>query len=104
MGAERQRGWFWDGLWLLFWITASSVWCISAAGQLSATFDEPTYLERGLERWRSGSYAGLMHLGTMPLPVDVETLPLYLWERWQGRTIDVARDMEQILPWARAAA
>jgi hypothetical protein len=85
-------------------MTASSLWCVSAAGQLSATFDEPTYLERGLQRWRSGSYAGLMHLGTMPLPVDLEILPLYLWERAHGVTLDPVRDMDQILPWARAAA
>ena len=27
---------------------------------------------------------GYTKVGTMPLPVDVETLPLYCWERWHG--------------------
>jgi hypothetical protein len=104
MQGGRRSGWRWDGFWLLFCMAASTLWCVTAARQLSATFDEPTYLDRGLERWRTGSYAGLMHLGTMPLPVDVETLPLYLRERWQGRTFDPVRDMDAILPWARTAA
>ncbi len=98
-----RHGWLWDGVWLLVCGVVSSAWCLSAAGQLSATFDETTYLERGLERWRTGSYAGLMHLGTMPLPVDVETLPLYLWERGRGVALDPATDMDHLLPWARAS-
>jgi len=32
----------------------------------------------------------------------VDTLPLYLWERWHGIAIDPARDWESIIPWARA--
>jgi hypothetical protein len=37
----------------------------------------------------------------MPLPIDVETLPLYLWERWSQTTIGPA-ELEHVLPWARA--
>jgi hypothetical protein len=102
MQGWRCAGKIGDWLWLLAWGVASSVWCVTAAGQLSATFDEPTYLVRGLERWRTGSYAGLMRLGTMPLPVDVETLPLYLWERWRGTPFDLNDDFGLLLPWARA--
>jgi hypothetical protein len=76
---------------------------VTAAGQLSATFDEPIYMTRGLDHWRTGSHAGLMQLGTMPLPVDVQTLPLYLWERCQGTPFDAAADLDRLLPWARAA-
>src|SRR5262245_32626150 len=92
-----------DILWFLFWAIASSVWCVTAAGRLSATFDEPIYLQRGLEHWRTGSYSGILRLGTMPLPVDVVTLPLYLAERWQGEPFDVDQDFARILPWARAS-
>lgn len=95
--------WF-DACWLLVCLTVSSAWCVTAARQLSATFDEPLYLERGLERWRSGSHAGLMKLGTMPLPVDWDTLPLYAYERWTGVPLDANRDLAGALPWARAAA
>ncbi|MBI4574162.1 MAG: glycosyltransferase family 39 protein [candidate division NC10 bacterium] len=91
-----------EWVWFLAWGLASSVWCITAAGQLGATFDEPFYLARGLEAWRTGSYAGLLKKGTMPLPIDVTTLPVYLWERWHGIQFDPLSDLERILPWARA--
>jgi 4-amino-4-deoxy-L-arabinose transferase-like glycosyltransferase len=44
-----------------------------------------------------------MKLGTMPLPVDVQTLPLYLWEKARGTPFDVDADLHTLLPWARAA-
>src|SRR5262245_4381921 len=91
-----------DIFWFLLCAVVSSAWCVSAASQLSATFDEPIYLQRGLEHWRTGSYSGVLHLGTMPLPVDVVTLPLYLAECWRGEPFDLDRDFHRILPWARA--
>jgi hypothetical protein len=91
-----------DWLWFLLCGVASSVWCVTASGQLGATFDEPIYIARGLERWRTGSHQGLMQLGTMPLPVDLDTLPLYLWERWHGICLDPVEDLPELLPWARA--
>lgn len=101
--ASEKRAVIFDGLWLVLLVAATSFWCVRIAGSLSATFDEPTYLQCGLEHWRTGSYKSLMRLGTMPLPVDVQTLPLYLWEREHGTQIDVYRDMNWILAWARAA-
>jgi hypothetical protein len=91
-----------DWLWFLVCAVASSVWCVSAASQLSATWDEPIYVQRGLQHWRTGSYEGLLKLGTMPLPVDVITLPLYVWERSHGITLDADNDLGRLLPWARA--
>ena len=102
MEMARQERWFgvcWVGTWLLL----SALWCVTSAQQIGATFDEPIYVSRGLERWRSGSVAGLMKLGTMPLPVDVQTLPLYLWERCRGRPIDPVAELHRVLPFARAA-
>jgi hypothetical protein len=92
----------WDWLWFLAWGLASSVWCVTTAWQIGPTFDEPLYVARGLECWRTGSHAGLMRLGTMPLPIDVETFPLYLWERWHDVSFDPDRDVDRVLPWARA--
>src|SRR4051794_39767593 len=63
-----------DAVWLLFWMVASSVGCVSAAARLSATFDEPTYINCGLESWHTGSSKLLLDLGTMPLPPHVQTL------------------------------
>src|SRR5512145_1720359 len=93
---------FLDCAWLVACGVVSSVWCLTAATQLGATFDEPTYIERGLERWRTGDCKGLMRLGTMPLPIDVATLPLYLAERWRGSPFDPAFELEEMLLRARA--
>jgi hypothetical protein len=103
MERSRWRERIFEVVWLLAWGAASSVWCVTASAKLSATFDEPIYVTRGLERWRTGSHAGLLQLGTMPLPPDLQTLPLYLAERWRGVRFDVAADFERLLPWARAA-
>ena len=87
-----------DVAWLLLWGALSSAWCLSAARDLSAGFDEPYYLRWGLESFRTGSNQQLMRAGTMPLPVDVEYLPIYLWERHRGEPFDVDRDFHTILP------
>ena len=92
-----------DGLWLLAFGLASSAWCLTAAAELGATFDEPLYLNAGLTSWRTGSNKLLMSAGTMPLPVDVQTLPIYLWERNRGSEFHAYRDIATILPVARAA-
>ena len=91
-----------DVAWLLLWIALSSAWCLTAARDLSATFDEPFYLRAGLNSWRTGSNRELMRAGTMPLPVDVQYLPIYLWERSRGEPFDTDRDFHAILPYARA--
>ncbi len=100
-GADRQRS-LGDWAWLLFFGAASTWWCLTAAQALSATFDEPTYLREGLAHWRTGSVAGLMKLGTMPLAVDLQTLPLFLWEKWHGVTLDPMSEIAWTLPTARA--
>lgn len=90
-----------DWLWFLVCGILSSLWCVTAAGQLSATFDEPIYVRRGLEHWHRGSYQPLMQLGTMPLPVDAQTFPLFLWEKWRGAPFDPVTDFQRLLPPAR---
>jgi hypothetical protein len=76
---------------------------LTAASQLGPTFDEPIYLQRGLEGWRDFSHFHLLQLGTMPLPADVQTLPLYLLERFTGKTLDPVNDLQNILVWMRSA-
>lgn len=102
MNTAPRTFWWFDLVWLLAWGVGSSAWCLTASRELSATFDEPTYIARGLERWQTGSYEGLLHLGTMPLPVDVITGPLHAWERCEGVRFDPNLDFAQLLPWARA--
>jgi hypothetical protein len=97
----RTRGF--DLLWLIAFGIASSAWCLSAAQKLGATFDEPFYLNAGLTSWRTGSNKLMMSAGTMPLPVDVQTLPVYLWERTRGEEFHAYQDIATILPVARAA-
>ncbi|HJT34496.1 MAG TPA: hypothetical protein VJ783_20870 [Pirellulales bacterium] len=100
---SSNRPGLFDYSWLLVCLALSSCWCLTAARELSATFDEPLYVRCGLERWRTGSHAGLMRLGTMPLPIDWDTLPLYLYERSRGVPIDPVLDLPWALPVARAA-
>jgi hypothetical protein len=100
---EGKSGRFWDLGWFLAWAFVSSVWCVTAANQFSATYDEPCYLDNGLKRWRTGSHHDLLTGGgIMPLPVDVETLPLALWERCRGAEFDIISDLDTLLPVARA--
>ena len=91
-----------DGLWLLAFGLASSAWCLTAAAQVGATFDEPLYVKGGLVSWRTGSNKLLMRAGTMPLPVDVQTLPVYLWEQSRGHEFDPVADLHTVLPVCRA--
>jgi hypothetical protein len=90
-----------DIAWLVFWGLASSAWCLSAGHELSATFDEPFYLRAGVESWRTGSNRELMKAGTMPLPVDLQCLPIYICERIRGEPFDLDRDFHRLLPFAR---
>jgi hypothetical protein len=94
----RLAGW----LWFLAWGVASSAWCVTAAARLGPTYDEVWYVRAGLQRWRTGCHGHLTHFGTMPLPVDVQTLALSVWERWHGTQLDPAADLDALLPWARA--
>jgi hypothetical protein len=91
-----------DYLWLFVALGLSSAWCLTAGQRLGATFDEPIYLQRGLDGWRTGSHHGLLRLGTMPLPGDVQTLPLYLIERATGQQWNLDSDFSQALVTARA--
>jgi hypothetical protein len=77
-----------DWIWFLLCAGLSTFWCITAAAELGATFDEPIDLNNGLAFWHTGSHYPLLKLGAMPLPMDLATLPVYLWERWQGVVVD----------------
>ena len=80
-----------DWLWFFCWATLSSVWCLTVAGEIGATFDEPVDLNNALEFWRTGSHDELLRVGAMPLPMDLTSLPAYLWERTQGETVDFSQ-------------
>lgn len=98
-----MRGRWVDAVWLLVIGLASSVWCITSAARIGATFDEPFYVKAGLVSWRTGSNKLLMRAGTMPLPVDVQTLPAYLWEQQRGQEFDTVAELHTVLPVCRAA-
>jgi hypothetical protein len=103
MEPRRRKERLFDWLWLLAWGIASSAWCLSASGRLGATFDEPGDLKSGLDWWRLGNHHRLMKVGTMPLPMDIDTLPLFIWERWHGTRLDLlGTDLDSALPRARA--
>jgi hypothetical protein len=91
-----------DILWLLLCGTLSSWWAVTSARQIGPTFDEPVYVEKGLERAHTGKIGGLMKLGTMPLPVDVQTFPVRVWGWWRGQAFTLD-DLPAVLPVFRAA-
>lgn len=97
-----QRTVWFDRGWLILWGIISSVWCLTAAERLSATFDEPHYLKHGLHAWRSGSYFMLLRGGTMPLPMDVQMLPVFVWELVRGEPINLDAQFGAVLQVARA--
>jgi hypothetical protein len=70
---------------------------------MGPTSDEPGYIQAGLEFWNDGTHQWTMRMGTMPLPVDVQGFPGWVYEQWTGRILDPVDDLERILPWARAA-
>lgn len=83
--------------WLLLG-TLSSVWCVQAGERLGATFDEPAYLRVGLDSWRTGDIKQFMTWGTMPLPVHVQTLPIYVYELATGEYQEPIIDQSRLLP------
>jgi len=81
----------------------SSLLCLDSARHLGATFDEPFYIQKGLDYWRTGNLRDLMRAGTMPLPVQIQTLPLSIWESLHGERFDSIGELDRLLPIARAA-
>ncbi len=93
---------FGDVAWLIICGLLSSAYCVLAASHTGPTFDEPFYLLKGLEGWHLGGSGALITKGTMPLPVDVTTLPLYIWELLRGRPFEQLSEFDRMLPVARA--
>ena len=81
---------------------STAAWCASAARQLGATFDEPFYLEAGLNAWRRWSFRDLLAAGTMPLAPFLQTLPLYVAEVTSGQPWVISDDIGRMLPVARS--
>ncbi len=102
MQHESECAWVRDLPWLIVFGLLSSAYCVLAAGHIGATFDEPEYLLRGLEGWHSSGSGALTKIGTMPLPIDVTTLPLYVWELLRGQRFDQLSEFDRMLPVARA--
>lgn len=80
---------------------ASSAWAVTASRQLGATFDEPFYLEAGLDYWRRGHFGSLLAAGTMPLAPHLQTLPVAIAERASGRMWSIDHDLGDMLRLAR---
>ncbi len=91
-----------DVLWFVFWVLASTAWCIAAALAVGVTYDERFYIKYGLGWWR-GDMLRVLVAGTMPLSTDVQTLPLYLWEVVRGARFDFKADFFTLLYTARFA-
>lgn len=93
-----------DAAVLLAAFAFAALYARATAARIGPTFDETTYVAEGLAVHRTGSHAGLMKLGTMPLPVDAAAFPLALAERLAGAPLDPREDLDVLLPLARAGA
>jgi hypothetical protein len=102
MCLARLRPYGFDFVWIILWGGIFGALTMAASQRLSATFDEPFNLRAGLQHWRTGSTFTLMRYGNMPLPADVETLPVYVSERLRGRQWDLTTEFDRILAIARA--
>src|SRR6266568_3509920 len=101
MADSNRSARLFDWLWLVAVGVAGTAMIVTASERTGGTFDEWFYLDAGLNRWRTGSTGTLMDNGTMPLPVDVQTLPLYLMERWRGTPWDLKTEYHEALHIAR---
>ncbi len=91
-----------DFIWLAAILWGSSLLVYETSKQLSATFDETFYMKCGLTFWRERTNAELMRAGTMPLPVHVQSLPVYLVEQFREKPFDLTEDYGTILSYMRA--
>ena len=99
----ENGSWRIDVVWVLAFGLLSSVWCLTAAQQVGATYDEPVYLVGGMHFWRTGSFDPLLAKGTMPLPIAVTTLPVRIYELCRGSRIDLETEFDLALALARPA-
>jgi hypothetical protein len=97
--------WWIDALWLPLLAAWSAGWCFTAAPKLGVTYDEPFYLNAGMEAWRGlarvdkprrldHKYA-VIH-GVMPLPPDVVTIPLALHESETGQQLNAEQKIAML--------
>ena len=99
-GSEHAR--YGDYTWLIICCILSSIYCLFTATHTGPTCDEPGYVVLGVEAWRLGSSGLITRMGTMPLPIDVTTLPLHILELIRGRRIDPCQEFDTMLMVARA--
>jgi len=85
--------------WFLIAALVSATACLNAAQRLGPTWDETIYFEYGLRCWEEGHHGPLAGWGTMPLPVDVQTLPLAIAKFGFG--VDPRSDFIGFLPYFR---
>jgi hypothetical protein len=90
-----------DWILLALVTVASGGWCFFASRQLGATFDEPFYLQGGLDYWHRGNFGTLLAAGTMPLAQHLQTLPIYIAEAMSGRLFTIEHDLGDMLALAR---
>ncbi|QEG27225.1 hypothetical protein GobsT_19790 [Gemmata obscuriglobus] len=101
-----------DVVWLAVLAAWSAAWCLTAAPKLGVTYDEPFYLDAGMDAWRGwvredGGWRGWAHgscavNGVMPLPIDALTLPLFVYECRTGEKFGPGESKIEKLRWARA--
>ncbi len=101
MPNQKAARWL-DGFIILLVGVLSSLALVDAAQRLGATCDEPFYIRSGLHYWRTGDLGPLLSKGTMPLPVQICTFPVWLAEQSRAAPFTTWLDLDEILPIARS--
>src|SRR5262245_41218830 len=86
-------------IWFVVWGGFSTLWCWTAAQAIGPTFDESFYIRAGLQSWHDLNHREMLAQGTMPLPPEVQTLPLLL-AAW-FTSADLEHDLSSCVPIAR---
>ena len=84
--------------WCLFWGAFSAFLCGTAAHAIGPTYDEQFYVQAGMKNWRDWNHRELLTQGAMPLPAEVQTLPLRVAEVFRSED-----PSEQWLAWLPTA-
>ena len=104
--------WWVDALWLVALAVWSAGWCLTAEPHIGVTYDEPFYLDAGMDAWhgwersdgrpRGWDHTNTARSGVMPLPPEAITIPLYVHEQRTGQKLTHPDDKLSRLRWARA--
>ncbi len=85
----------------VIWVTScgifATIYIVTAAPHLGSTFDEPLYVEEEVGISTGKSMGNLLHVGTMPLPMHIQSTALKIHRLFTGKQLNIETNYEEIL-------